>query len=106
MTAPNLSKIEPQNPLEMRFTWETGELYSLPYQELRFHCPCAGCIDEHTGERIVRRETIDASIRPLAAESIGRYAIALRWSDQHSTGIYPYDRLYDLCQKLGQKLEQ
>jgi len=31
------------------------------------------------------------------AEAVGRYAIRLLWADGHSTGIYSFDHLRDIC---------
>jgi DUF971 family protein len=28
---------------------------------------------------------------------VGRYALQFTWNDGHATGIYHYDRLYELC---------
>ena len=29
---------------------------------------------------------------------VGRYAISFSWSDGHSTGIYPYEYLLEMCE--------
>jgi DUF971 family protein len=29
---------------------------------------------------------------------VGRYAISFGWSDGHSTGIYPYSYLLEMCE--------
>jgi DUF971 family protein len=29
---------------------------------------------------------------------VGRYAISFGWSDGHSTGIYPYEYLLEMCE--------
>ena len=31
------------------------------------------------------------------ADLVGRYALQMYWSDGHSTGIYTFDYLRDLC---------
>jgi DUF971 family protein len=31
-------------------------------------------------------------------QMIGRYAISFAWSDGHSTGIYPYEYLLEMCE--------
>jgi DUF971 family protein len=36
-------------------------------------------------------------VRPVAIRPVGRYAIQIDWSDGHTTGIYPFDRLRSLC---------
>lgn len=97
-------QIEPYSPSEMFMGWNTGEKFAVPYVELRFYCPCAGCIDEHTGQRTLKRTSIRPDIRPIQVQPIGRYAIQIIWSDGHDTGMYHYDRLFELCQKQGKRL--
>jgi DUF971 family protein len=98
------SKIEPFSPTEMFIEWNQKERFSVPYVEIRYYCPCAGCVDEHTGERTIEHSSINPDIRPTNAQLVGRYAIQIDWSDGHSTGMYHYDRLRELCEKQGKKL--
>lgn len=98
------TRIEPKNSTEFIITWNSGESFALSYFETRFECPCAGCIDEHTGKRILKREMISPTIRPLNVGVVGRYALNIAWSDGHSTGMYHFDRLYELCLQKGLKL--
>jgi DUF971 family protein len=37
------------------------------------------------------------AVRPLSIDSVGRYAIRFHWSDGHSTGIYTFEHLRELC---------
>jgi len=99
-------RIEPLSPIEMFISWNNGELFSVSYVELRYYCPCAGCVDEHSGQRTIQRSSISPEIRPADVQLVGRYAIQISWSDGHATGMYHYDRLYELCQKQGRKLSQ
>jgi DUF971 family protein len=97
------TQVEPFSPKEIRIAWSDGMECTLPYAELRFQCPCASCVDEHTGKRIIRRESINPDVRPTGVQPIGRYALQFTWSDGHGTGIYHYDRLHELCQQARQK---
>lgn len=85
----------------MAIEWTTGERFALSFSELRFQCPCAVCVDEKTGVRVIRREQIPADIRPLGVQLVGRYAVQVRWSDNHATGMMHFDRLYELCRESG-----
>lgn len=96
-------RIEPLNPSEMLIAWNTGESFALPFLDLRFQCPCAACVDEHTGKRILKRENLDPAVRPLSANPVGRYAIQINWSDQHVTGMYHFENLYKICGIYGRK---
>ena len=96
--------LQPYNPTEMLLGWNEGERFTLPYTELRYLCPCAHCVDEHTGKRVLKRESIAKDIRVVGVEPVGRYAVQLNWSDGHKTGIYAYDRLWDTCTQIGKRL--
>jgi DUF971 family protein len=105
------TRIEPFSPTEMLLAFNATsatspaiEEYAVPYLELRFFCPCASCVDEHTGARIIKKEAISPTIRATGVQLVGRYAVQINWSDRHSTGMYHYDRLYEISQKLGRKL--
>jgi DUF971 family protein len=103
---PTPVKIEPLSSWQLFIRWSDGSQYSLPYAELRFHCPCASCVDEHTGKRIIERSAIASDVRPLGVQPVGRYAIQFSWSDNHTTGLYHYDRLLELCQSAGKALPE
>lgn len=66
-------------------------------RQLRIECPCAGCVDELTGRRILRPDSVPADIRPLEISYVGRYALSFRWSDGHDTGIFPFRFLREIC---------
>lgn len=107
MVSPNSaipSRIEKQSEFEMLIEWNNGEKFSVPFTEIRFLCPCAGCVNEHTGQRMIQRSHVQPGIRPTAVELVGRYAVQITWTDRHSSGIYPFNRLYDLCRGSGMKL--
>jgi len=104
MTPKIPTRFEPHSDTELRIMWNSGESYTLPYIDIRFECPCASCVDEKTGIRVLRRESIPASIRPKGAQVVGQYALQIHWNDGHSTGMYHFDRLFELCQKYGHTL--
>jgi DUF971 family protein len=64
---------------------------------LRTRCPCAGCVDEMTGVRTLRAESVPRDIHPQAIHYVGRYALQFVWSDGHSTGIYTFELLRKLA---------
>lgn len=99
------TRIEKHTGTEMLIAWNTGEEYALPFVDIRYYCPCAGCVDEHTGERTILRSSIQPDIRPESIQVVGRYALQIQWNDKHSTGMYHFDRLYELCLKQGRKLK-
>ncbi len=99
-------RVDKYSDQEMILCWTTQEEFSLPYIELRFACPCAGCVDERTGKRTLQRESLDPAVKPAQVSAVGRYALNIRWSDGHGTGLYHFDRLYDLCRSKGRALKK
>ncbi|RYZ69867.1 MAG: DUF971 domain-containing protein [Proteobacteria bacterium] len=93
---PNLLKFEPFSPHELYLEWSNGEKFRVPYEELRYQCPCAHCVDEHTGRRMIKREQVSKDIKVKGAHPIGRYALQIQFSDGHGTGIFPFESLYEI----------
>ena len=73
--------------------WRDGASSILAPRLLRQRCPCAQCVDEMTGRRILRPEDVPEDVYPTAIHYVGRYALRFVWSDGHDTGIYPFDYL-------------
>ena len=77
----------------LRVRWGEASEVELPPFQLRDACPCAGCVEEGTGRKLLDPATIPADIRIVDLKSVGNYAVQLHWSDGHSTGIYSWDTL-------------
>lgn len=80
--------------------WADGHHSAFAYQYLRDRCPCATCLD--SGSDASRDPGPlpmfgSGTLKPDKAELVGRYALQIYWSDGHSTGIYTFDYLRDLC---------
>lgn len=78
---------------QLRIRWKDGAEHTYTPRELRLRCPCAGCVDEMTGERILVPSMVPEGVYPEAIHYVGRYALRFVWSDGHSTGIYPFEFL-------------
>ncbi len=83
----------------LRIRWRDGSTSILHPRLLRIHCPCARCVDELTGRRILRPEDVPEDAHPTAIHYVGRYALRFVWSDGHDTGIYPFDYLRRLAEQ-------
>lgn len=77
--------------------WRDGHESIYPARYLRLKCPCAGCVDEWTGQRILRGDDIPEDVVPESLELVGRYGVRIRWSGGHSDGIFTFQLLRDLC---------
>ena len=94
---PMPAEIGRANLYDIKVKWQDGHESVYPAKYLRLNCPCAGCIDEVTGERRVLAADVPQDVKPLGIQLVGNYAISIQWSDGHSTGIYAFDKLRQLC---------
>jgi DUF971 family protein len=78
---------------ELRILWPGGTDVTIPALSLRDQCPCASCIEEGTGRKILDPATLPADIKPLEIRPVGNYAVQIQWSDGHGTGIYTWSLL-------------
>jgi DUF971 family protein len=85
------------NEHDVRITWQDGHEGIYPARFLRLQCPCASCVDEVTGERRLTAAMVPQDVKPLGIQLVGRYAMTIQWSDGHTTGIYAFDRLREMC---------
>ena len=91
-------EIEQESDAEVRVTWADGRVCRYSAPQLRRLCPCARCVNEWTGERVLKPEAIrdDLSIQDISI--VGRYALNFRWSDGHDAGIYSFRYLREICE--------
>jgi DUF971 family protein len=92
------------NQHDVKIRWKGGREVVYPARFLRFHCPCAVCVDEMTGVRRLRESSLPGDVHPVAIEPVGHYAIQIYWSDGHNTGIYTWERLHELISMLPTEL--
>ena len=83
----------------VRITWADGRVCRFAAAALRRACPCAQCVNEWTGERVLRPEAIRDDLEISDLQLVGRYALNFRWSDGHETGIYSFRYLRELCEQ-------
>lgn len=76
--------------------WPAAPQVRVAFRDLRLLCPCAACVDEMTGERIVNPQLVPADVAPTAMKYSGNYALKISWSDGHDTGIYTWEYLSKL----------
>ncbi len=78
--------------------WDgAGHVGRFPARALRLACPCAGCVDEMTGRRLLDPGSVPADIDALAIGLVGAYGMRVQWSDGHATGIYTFRELRRQC---------
>ena len=90
------AKIGPPGEKELLIQWKDGKLTVADARKLRLSCPCAACVNEITGERTLRPESVPQEMRVSSVSPVGRYALHLAFSDGHDTGLFSYERLHAL----------
>ncbi len=80
--------------------WDENDICSLPFKLLRGECPCASCVNEFTGEKMINPDDIPNDIKPTGMEYSGNYAVKIRWSDTHDTGLFTFERLEMICREV------
>jgi DUF971 family protein len=101
---PNLAR-DPATPVEIRkkagesmtIRWADEHASTFLARYLRGLCPCAQCVSETTGQRMVHEEHVRPDVAIAAARIVGNYALHFDWSDGHTTGIYSFDYLRRIC---------
>ncbi len=91
-------KIDQLDKYTLGIEWVDGHCSRWRLSHLRRHCPCAGCVDEWTGKALIDPTRVDDEIGATTIESVGQYALTVHFSDGHSTGIYSFALLRELCQ--------
>lgn len=84
-------------PETLEIEWPDGKVGRYRVFDLRCACPCAGCVDEMTGERLLDPARIRPDVRPVSVRPVGNYALKIVWSDGHDSGIYTWERLRKLA---------
>ena len=83
----------PRGAAVVEIDWPDGHQSRYEHELLRGFCPCAHCQGHHGPVRFV------PSGAPELVEiaEVGHYALRLGWGDGHTTGIYSFRFLRQLC---------
>jgi ATP-binding protein involved in chromosome partitioning len=76
---------------------QAGHVGLFPGRALRLACPCAECVEEMTGRRLLDPGRVSPDVKPLSLALVGAYGLRIGWSDGHGTGIYTFERLRASC---------
>ena len=78
--------------LELHF--EDGAHFNLPVEYLRVYSPSAEVQGHGPGQEVLQVGKQDVNIERI--EPIGHYAIKLVFDDNHDSGLYSWEYLYEL----------
>lgn len=82
---------------DIEIEWPDAPACVIAARALRLACPCAACVDEMSGRPILDPATVPDDVRADVLELVGAYAVRIRWSDGHATGIYTFTMLRQQC---------
>src|SRR5574340_33656 len=80
--------------------WADGHHSAYSLQYLRDHCPCALCTNAHGASPQPPANPFQMFKKVLkldGVEPVGRYALQFKWNDGHSSGIYSFEHLREIC---------
>lgn len=95
------TQIIEESDREISIAWSDDSETRYCAVQLRRACPCAGCVNEWTGEKMLKSEQIADDLSFSSISIVGRYALNFHFSDGHDTGIFSFDYLRKL--EGGQK---
>lgn len=85
----------------MDIRWADGHHSHYEFAYLRDRCPCAVCTGEHGTAPAPAAPSPLPLYKPRAtaraASAVGHYAVQFDFSDGHSTGIFSFDYLREIC---------
>lgn len=81
---------------KLNIVWDDGLKSEFDAFTLRCSCPCAECVNEWTGEKMLKDEQIEKDVKIEDVSVVGRYALNFRFSDGHEAGIYSFKYLREL----------
>ena len=77
---------------------------SQPAKQLRMSCRCALCVDEMSGEQLLKPEQVSDDITATEMATVGNYAFSVKWSDPAATrrGMAEHESIFPMAAVLKQ----
>jgi DUF971 family protein len=79
----------------LELQYPDGVSFTLPAEFLRVHSPSAEVRGHGIGTEVLQTGKINVKIDRV--EPVGHYAVQLHFDDDHNTGIYTWEYLYELA---------
>ena len=79
------------------FKWPDGHETRYRARDLRLACRCAHCVEETSGRPLLDPTSVAETVRARSIQLMGQYAVAIEWSDGHTSGIYNFRDLRANC---------
>jgi DUF971 family protein len=81
------------DPTRIAITWQDDTTSDWTAAALRRACPCARCIHEITGERLLDPTSVPDDLTQSNLALVGHYAVSMVFSDGQHTVIYTWGYL-------------
>ncbi|MES9855694.1 MAG: DUF971 domain-containing protein [Sedimenticola sp.] len=78
----------------LEITFDDDTHFNLPCEYLRVFSPSADVQGHGPGQETLQIGKEDVAISNI--DPVGNYAVCLHFDDEHNTGLYTWDTLYDL----------
>jgi DUF971 family protein len=88
----------------LEITYADGQSFRLPFEFLRVYSPSAEVRGHGPGQEVLQVGKKDVEI--LGVEPVGAYAIQLKFSDGHDTGIYSWELLHEYGMRYDKMWQQ
>ena len=86
-------QIVEESDSELSIRWSDDAETHYDALSLRRSCPCAQCVDEWTGKKVLKDSSIPEDVHFTHISIVGRYALNFHFSDGHDTGIFSFAML-------------
>lgn len=90
------TQIVEESDREISIKWSDDSDTHFSAAQLRRSCPCAGCVNEWTGAKMLDPARIPDDLTITHTSIVGRYALNFHFSDGHDTGIFSFKYLREL----------
>ena len=94
----------------MQIDWRDGHHSAWTFAWLRAACPCATCHEERDADGrkpgtakpkpVLLLPLYEAPPRPVEVTPVGKYALRFKWNDGHEAGLYSWDYLRNVCDRI------
>lgn len=83
---------------EITITWPDDTTTVVNNFALRASCPCALCVNEMTGKKILKEADVRPDIAPETLRVVGNYALQVSWNDGHDSGLFSWEHLRNVAE--------
>ena len=96
---PTMRRFE-RRDLDVVVSYDDDSEFTITYDDLRHACPCAKCsplrnLDDTS--KTLRRQVEALPKEKPKVRTVGNYALGFEWSQGCSSGIYRFERIWDLA---------